>query len=324
MALYAIQSTQIYCDEDFPVDRVGLHRDRYPDDLDQLDPDREVRSNAWTIPVDLVGSHLAILLGLSAQVQKRGGIAKRQLRLAVDQMVFTFGGSSPSSSTIPKITSMVTIEVHDPHTIGFTSDWHLGHKRCREYREFETFADMHNAILGDVRKRFGAGTTLFNLGDFTFWPVGRTRDEVQDLECEIIMTRGNHDSKSRKTLEKIGKPIASIHDVLRVRVYDEDLKDEEYPYQDIFLSHYAHRVWPDSHHGSWHLYGHSHGNLEDDPHARSIDVGVDTNKMQAYTYWDLKEIMGRKDWKPVDHHGDSRPLPKTATERKSLQTAVQS
>ncbi len=42
------------------------------------------------------------------------------------------------------------------------------------------------------------------------------------------------------------------------------------------MNHYAQRVWEHSHHGSWHVYGHSHGSLPDDIKSKSIDVGVDT------------------------------------------------
>jgi hypothetical protein len=53
--------------------------------------------------------------------------------------------------------------------------------------------------------------------------------------------------------------------------------------QPIWLSHYAHRVWMRSHHGAWHLYGHGHHSLPDDPHARSIDVGVDATAGPVFT-----------------------------------------
>jgi len=43
--------------------------------------------------------------------------------------------------------------------------------------------------------------------------------------------------------------------------------------QNIFLFHYACRVWNKSHRGSWQLYGHSHSNLE--PWDNQLDVGVD-------------------------------------------------
>lgn len=41
----------------------------------------------------------------------------------------------------------------------------------------------------------------------------------------------------------------------------------------VYLSHYAHRSWPAAHYGSYHFYGHSHGNLPSC--GRSRDVGVD-------------------------------------------------
>ena len=46
------------------------------------------------------------------------------------------------------------------------------------------------------------------------------------------------------------------------------------------MCHYAHVVWEKSNKKSWHLYGHSHGQLEttmDDnfPNRLSMDVGVD-------------------------------------------------
>lgn len=45
----------------------------------------------------------------------------------------------------------------------------------------------------------------------------------------------------------------------------------------LWLSHYAHRVWPAGHHGSYHFYGHSHGSLPGI--GRSRDVGVDLQDM---------------------------------------------
>ncbi len=42
--------------------------------------------------------------------------------------------------------------------------------------------------------------------------------------------------------------------------------------QGIVLCHYAMRVWPHHPGGTWQLYGHSHGNLPDDPLSLSMDV----------------------------------------------------
>lgn len=44
------------------------------------------------------------------------------------------------------------------------------------------------------------------------------------------------------------------------------------------LFHYAMRVWNKSHHGSIHLYGHSHDSLDKDGeyNGLSMDVGMDS------------------------------------------------
>ena len=73
--------------------------------------------------------------------------------------------------------------------------------------------------------------------------------------------------------------------------------------QRIVLCHYALRVWDKSHYGTWALYGHSHGTLPDNPHARAIDVGVDCHDFAPVSYERVREIMAAKTFVPVDHHG---------------------
>jgi len=58
------------------------------------------------------------------------------------------------------------------------------------------------------------------------------------------------------------------------------------------------RTWNASHHGVWHLYGHSHGTLSDDEKALSIDVGVDCHNFYPISYEEVKELMKAKKWTP--------------------------
>ena len=60
-----------------------------------------------------------------------------------------------------------------------------------------------------------------------------------------------------------------------------------YP-QVIVLCHYALRVWDRAHYGSWHLYGHSHGQLPS--LGLSLDVGVDCH---GYRPLNLVEVGDR-------------------------------
>lgn len=75
----------------------------------------------------------------------------------------------------------------------------------------------------------------------------------------------------------------------------------------LVLCHYAMRVWPSSHHGVGHLYGHSHNTLPLIPGAMSFDVGVDAWNYKPINLSQVKAEMKRlKALGPeyvVDHHG---------------------
>ena len=68
------------------------------------------------------------------------------------------------------------------------------------------------------------------------------------------------------------------------------------------LSHYSHRVWPGSHKGSIHLFGHSHGSLVGD-FGKSMDVGIDCHpEFRPYHLNEILQIMSKKTIESVDHH----------------------
>ena len=74
----------------------------------------------------------------------------------------------------------------------------------------------------------------------------------------------------------------------------------------LFLSHYAHRVWNQSHHGVIHLYGHSHNSI-DNNYGKSMDVGVDaifalTGKYRPISITEVLDIMDKRDVYFSDHH----------------------
>lgn len=99
------------------------------------------------------------------------------------------------------------------------------------------------------------------------------------------------------------------------------------------MSHYAMRVWNQSHKGSWMLHGHSHGTLEpmvsgrviqnmvskkkyndllqlaDGTHAencangKTMDVGIDTRAdLRPYSFDEIKTIMDSQHIAIVDSH----------------------
>jgi calcineurin-like phosphoesterase family protein len=199
----------------------------------------------------------------------------------------------------------------------FIADTHFSHANIIRYSK-RPFADVesHDQILIENWNRHVAREDdVYFLGDFAFKFRDRAKEIRRQLHgAQIFFIEGNHDSAARQ----IRTSFAWFNSVKMVEVNG----------QPIWLSHYAHRVWLRAHYGAWHLYGHSHHSLPDDPHARSLDVGVDATatrlgrpdlygtgtipseglRPEDYRpihFDEIAELMRRKTVRPVDHHGDS-------------------
>lgn len=172
----------------------------------------------------------------------------------------------------------------------FTADLHLGHRRMADIRGFETIEEMDSALLTNWNSRVGPKDRVWLLGDVSFHKEEETRRLVGLLNGEISLVVGNHDDL---VVRKAPDLFESITEFKEIKLW----------HQRIVLCHYALRVWSRSHYGTWHLYGHSHGNLADDPHALSMDVGVDPNGLAPVSFEEVGERMAHKTFVPVDHHG---------------------
>lgn len=178
----------------------------------------------------------------------------------------------------------------------FTSDLHLGHKRMLDFRPFATVEEMDSALITNWNARVGPKDRVYLLGDVSFHNPDVTRGLVSLLNGEIHLVTGNHDAV---TVRKLPDLFETIHSYREVKVWVEETGD----HQRITLCHYALRVWNCSHYGAWSLYGHSHGNLPDDPHACSMDVGVDPNGYYPVSFDEVRTFMSHKEFRPIDHHG---------------------
>jgi calcineurin-like phosphoesterase family protein len=126
---------------------------------------------------------------------------------------------------------------------------------------------------------------------------------LERMNGKKYLVPGNHDTyvmdKEFERYIKIMPPESVI------RVKDPDAPKGR---QKIIVSHYSHRVWEDSHHSSWMLYGHSHGSLPIDWSIKSFDVGVDgtgdgrPGLYRPYSYHEIKKMMERHGQEQVDHH----------------------
>lgn len=147
---------------------------------------------------------------------------------------------------------------------------------------------MDQVILDRINEAVGVDDTLYILGDFCFRgkkPIEyRSRIVCQDIH----LCMGNHDKRN------------DFKDDLQGFSSVQEVKEIIYCNQRIFLSHYCHKVWPASHKGSYHLWGHSHAKLDEEERKtsrKSLDVGVDNTINydkpfgQPFSFKEIQRIM---------------------------------
>jgi calcineurin-like phosphoesterase family protein len=156
---------------------------------------------------------------------------------------------------------------------------------------------MDETLIANWNAVVRPGDTVYLVGDVSFHRRENTLALLSQLQGGIGLVCGNHD---KKLDSEVLRRFAFVKDLHTVKVEDPGAPDSV---QRIVLCHYALRVWQRSHHGAWHLYGHSHGSLPDDPNAKAFDVGVDCHDYHPISYTRVKEIMALKQYAPVDHHG---------------------
>jgi len=165
--------------------------------------------------------------------------------------------------------------------IWFTADPHFGHRNIIKYckRPFKGPKEMDTVIRTNWNALVKPKDTVYVLGDFS---MSTNKKNLEDwfnaLHGKKTLIVGNHDSKACLKL-----PWKDVFEVKQIR----------HSGHRIWLSHYAHRTWPNAYHGAMHLFGHSHGMLP--PYRRSMDVGVDVCDFKPISGDKVVEILMKKE-----------------------------
>ncbi len=166
--------------------------------------------------------------------------------------------------------------------IWFTSDTHFFHNNIIKYCNlpFENIDDMNNTIRHNWNNRVSKNDIVYHLGDFAFNNNKEQYEKfIKTLNGKIILIKGSHDKNSIL----LKHCFHSIHSDYYLN----------YNGQGIFLSHHCHKVWPKSHYGTWHLFGHSHGGLNSytEKEGKLLDVWIGNNDFYPYSIDQVIEIM---------------------------------
>lgn len=192
----------------------------------------------------------------------------------------------------------MSLKFSDASKLKVTADTHWCHGNVIGFcnRPFNTIEEHDAALIRNWNAKVSPGDTVIHAGDFAFGNIQQIKAIREQLNGNIILVRGNHDKFQPGQAKDI---FDGIYDYLKIRVDDPDSPTGR---QNIIICHYAMRVWDQSHYGSYMLYGHSHHTLPDDPNALSIDIGVDGHDYSPLSYNEVKNIMLKKTFKPIDHH----------------------
>jgi calcineurin-like phosphoesterase family protein len=146
--------------------------------------------------------------------------------------------------------------------------------------KFRSVEEMDQTILERLNASAEANDILYFLGDFCIGSKARALEHRKQVRCrKIFALAGNHYKEARKLTEEF----SWLNNLAEISIHG----------QPIVLCHYAMRVWNRSHHGAWHLYGHSHGNLPDTPTSLSMDVGVDTHDFRPWHFDEINFLLAR-------------------------------
>lgn len=178
-----------------------------------------------------------------------------------------------------------------------TADLHFGHRGIlgKDDREFANIDEMDHALITAWNKKVPQhGAIVYVLGDVSFRSADDTRIILGQLHGSIRIVRGNHDRKhNRRVLEERAE---------WVRDYYESKTETGVK---VCMFHYPMLTWNCCHYGSWHLHGHSHGNLTVIT-GRRLDVGVDCNvDFAPFSFDEIEAGMFHKKYVQVDHHTES-------------------
>lgn len=170
----------------------------------------------------------------------------------------------------------------------FTADTHFGHKNILSYcqRPFRDVEEQTEEIIKQWNAVICPRDHVYHLGDVGCGSPQYLYRVLERLKGRIYLIRGNHDSAAIR--QPCVQRFEWIKDTHSLTV---QLKGVSYR---IFLSHYPHRSWPQSNRGSFHLFGHTHGNMP--PYGRSFDVGVDCTD---YMPLSLEQVVKKMEALPV-------------------------
>lgn len=224
-----------------------------------------------------------------------------------------------------------TADTHFGHKniVRGVSSW-IDENNCRG---FDTIEEMNDVIVNNLNKYVQKDDILIHLGDWSMGGINSIWKFRKYLNVKHIhLITGNHDEHIKKNkifqfpeidslqfsfmeqCEFGGELIPAVVSARDMFTTISSYKEIAIDRENIVLSHYSICSWNRMYRGAWMLHGHSHNTLfkdEDSSHwyknMRIMDVGIDAafelfGEYRPINFTEIKDIMKRKTFIPIDHH----------------------
>lgn len=186
-------------------------------------------------------------------------------------------------------------------SIWFTSDCHFGHrsilKFCPNTRQGTTPDEMDRILISNWQRDVAADDDVYMLGDIFFCDSKQARNIMGQLPGRKHLIYGNHDKVIRSD-HQLQKQFTSIQDYLELTI------DNRF----VVMFHYPMLEWLGMARGSYALFGHVHGNMDNHPEViagRMMDVGIDSRPQGQQQD---NGPMSLWSWEQVDRMLSAKPL----------------
>lgn len=181
----------------------------------------------------------------------------------------------------------------------FTSDHHFFHKNIIKHcnRPFSSIEEMNEEMIKRWNEKITNEDIVYHLGDFC-WIKSKYGEIINRLKFKRLnLIPGSHDKvtgfNSFEYLRNTGclknNKLSICHPLIKTKIEN----------QNIVLCHYPMISWDKSHYGSWQLFGHAHGFLNNSEKLslKQLDIGVDTNNFYPYSFEDIKQKIDDNMWR---------------------------
>lgn len=196
-------------------------------------------------------------------------------------------------------------------------------------RDFDTIAEMNDAIINAINSVVGEDDELFHGGDVSFDGIENLWNFVKRINCKTIhLTYGNHDHHIKKNHvvpnchwdltegdKIVDGPNPNVFGDDRDKVFDVHAQDLFASVAELrtfkigkhltILCHYPLEQWEEMDHGAFHIHGHCHGNLPETEYRR-IDIGLDATGFKVVDDEYIIDKMNTK--KHAKQHHPDKPV----------------